>query len=80
MWLSLAIKIVPAVLSIIQWLIRRADERRLISDGERRAIARGLHEVALRVASAHKIEAEAAAAHARDTTDEAFDQDFQRHE
>lgn len=80
MWLSLAIKIVPAVLSLIQWLVRRADERRLISDGERRAIARGLHEVAFRVAQAHKAETEAEAAHARDNTDAAFDLEFRRHE
>jgi hypothetical protein len=78
-WLSLAIKVIPAILSIIQWLISRANDKKLIAEGERRAILANAMIIASKVSIAKKIEEEAKADHiANPDSDNGFDAEFMR--
>ena len=76
-WLSLAIKFLPAILSLIQTIVSRANEQKLISEGERKAILASTMDIAAKVSIAKKIEQEAEADHnANPDSDAGFDNDF----
>lgn len=76
-WLSLAIKFLPAILSLIQTIVSRANEQKLISEGERKAILDSTMEIAAKVSIAKKIEQEADSDHkANPDSDAGFDDDF----
>ena len=78
-WLSFAVKVIPAILSIIQWVISRAKENNLLAEGERRAILASAMIIASKVSIAKKIEEEAKADHiANPDSDKGFDTEFMR--
>lgn len=76
-WLSLAIKFLPAILALIQTIVSRANEQKLISEGERKAILASTMEIAAKVSIAKKIKQEADSDHkANPDSDAGFDDDF----
>lgn len=76
-FLSLAIKLLPTILAIVQAIVTRANEQKLISEGERKAIFALTMEIAAKVSIAKKIEQEAENDHkAKPDSDDAFDKDF----
>ena len=76
-WLSLAIKVIPALLALIQTIVSKANEKELISEGERRAIMAAAMGIATKVSIAKKIEDQAKADHnANPDSDDGFDKDF----
>ena len=78
-WLSLAIKLVPAILAFVQWIVQKANDKSMIAEGERQAIMVATMEIAAKVSIAKKIETEAAAEHnANRGSDNGFDSEFKR--
>lgn len=78
-WLSLAIKLIPAILALVQYFITRANEQKVLDDGQRRAILAQAMDIAAKVSIAKKVEAEAEADHiANPDSDKGFDSDFIR--
>jgi hypothetical protein len=79
-WLSAALSIVPTLLRIIEQLILWANEKKLIDQGRREAIADAAQSLNSVLAKASDAAQKAAEAHAKDPTDGAFDRDFWRNE
>ena len=78
-WLSFALKFIPALLGFVQYFITKANEQKLLDEGQRRAILAQAMEIASKVSIAKKIEEEAKADHiANPDSDKGFDPDFIR--
>lgn len=78
-WLSFAIKVIPSILAFVQWIVQRANDKSMISEGERQAIMAATMEIAAKVSIAKKVEDQAKADHnAKPDSDGAFDNDFKR--
>ena len=45
-WLSFAIKVIPSILALVQWIVQRANDKSMISEGERQAIMAATMEIA----------------------------------
>jgi predicted Zn-dependent protease len=75
-FLALFLKLLPTILSLLNKGLSMAHDRQMISSGRAQATAEQLGELSRTVARARTAEAEADAAHAKDQTDGAFDQDF----
>ena len=78
--LPLAIKLLPALIGIVESIIQSARDNRLLAAGQAEAIAAALTKAQAQVALARQAEADAEARHAKDATDSAFDSDFRRKE
>lgn len=78
-WLSLAIKLVPSILAFVQWIVSKANDQKMIKEGERQAIMAATMAVAAKVSIARDIEQRADAAHAANPdSDKGFDDRFKR--
>lgn len=78
-WLSLAIKVLPALLALVQWILSRANDKKLIEEGERKAILASAMDIAAKVSIVKEVEQQAEADHiAKPDSDDAFDKDFKR--
>ena len=77
-FLPAALKLLPALIGVIERIVQSAHENRLIEAGQAEAIATALTKAQAQVALARRAEAEAEARHAGDATDSAFDSDFKR--
>jgi hypothetical protein len=76
--LPLALKLLPALIGMIESIIQSAHDNRLLEAGQAEAIAAALMKAQAQVAQARQAEADAEARHAKDATDSAFDSIFQR--
>jgi hypothetical protein len=79
-WASFLLSVVPAVLRIIEQLIVWANQKQLIDQGRREAIADAAQSLNSVLAKASDAAQKAAESHAKDPTDNAFDPDFWRKE
>ena len=79
-WASFLLSAVPTLLKIIEQLILWANERKLIDQGKREAIADAAQSLNSVLAKASDAAQKAAENHAKDPTDGAFDRDFWRNE
>jgi hypothetical protein len=78
-WIALAIKLVPAILTLVQWIVQRASDKSMIAEGERQAILLASLNISAKVSVAKSIEDQAKADHnAKPNSDDAFDKDFKR--
>lgn len=77
-WLSAVLSVVPTLLRIIKQLILWANEKKLMDQGRREAIADAAQSLNSVLAKASAAAQEAAENHAKDPTDNAFDPDFWR--
>ena len=68
----------PYVLKIIAWFIQQAHDRGLIKEGQMMAIADEQKKLNTTIALATGAAQVAAAKHAKDKTDAAFDDEFER--
>jgi hypothetical protein len=76
--LPLALKLLPALIGMVESIIQSARDNRLLEAGQAEAIAAALTKAQAQVALARQAEADAEARHAKDATDSAFDPDFER--
>ena len=76
--LPIALKLLPALIGLIEQIVQSAHENRLLAAGQAEAIAKALAKAEAQVALARQAEADAEARHAKDPTDSAFDPDFKR--
>ena len=74
--IALLIKLVPTILSLINQAVAYLHDKKLLEAGASEAIAAELSKLSATVATARAVEVAAAATHAADPTDTAFDQDF----
>ena len=74
--IALLIKLVPTILSLINQAVAYVHDKGLLEAGASTAIAAELSKLTATVATARAVETAAAATHAGDATDNAFDQDF----
>lgn len=72
------LKALPTLLALIQQIVGWARERNLIEKGRLIAIAEAAQSLNTELAKAAAAEQEAAAKHASDPTDNAFDSEFRR--
>ena len=76
--LNLALKLLPTILALIQELVRVGVERKAIEHGRLVEIAQAAQTLNAILARATAARQEAEEAHAKDSTDGAFDADFRR--
>jgi hypothetical protein len=76
--LPLALKLLPALIGMIESIVQSARDNRLLEAGQAEAIAAALTKAQAQVALARQAEADAEARHAKDATDAAFDSNFRR--
>ncbi|MBV9394813.1 MAG: hypothetical protein JOZ84_10410 [Methylobacteriaceae bacterium] len=76
--LPLVLKLLPALIGMVESIIQSARDNRLLEAGQAEAIAAALTKAQAQVALARQAEADALARHAKDPTDSAFDPDFDR--
>ena len=76
--LPLILKLVPALIGMIESIIQAAHENSLLEAGQAEAIAAALAKAQAQVTLGREAEADAEARHANDPTDAAFDPDFRR--
>ena len=76
--LPIALKVLPALIGLIEQIVQSAHESRLLAAGQAEAIADALSKAQAQVALARQAEAEAEACHAKNPSDSAFDSDFKR--
>ncbi|MBV8848103.1 MAG: hypothetical protein JOZ16_00805 [Methylobacteriaceae bacterium] len=76
--LPVVLKLLPALIGMIESIIQSAHENRLFEAGQAEAIAAALTKAQAQIALARQVEADAQARHAKDATDTAFDPDFRR--
>ena len=74
--IALFVKLLPAILSLINNAVAYVHDKGLLEAGASNAIAAELAKLSATVATAREVEAAAAATHAADPTDKAFDQEF----
>ncbi len=77
-YIGAALKVLPLILQLIQMFKSAADAKVERGVGRDQAVKESLEEGVALVAEARRIEAEAAAKHAADPTDDAFDREFER--
>jgi hypothetical protein len=77
-FIGAALKVLPLVLQLIQMFKSSADAKVQRGLGYDQAVKESLEEGAAIIATARQVEAEAAAKHASDPEDTAFDPEFQR--
>jgi hypothetical protein len=76
--LPLVLKLLPALIGMVESIIQSARDNRLLEAGQAEAIAAALTKAQAQVAVARQAEADAEARHAKDATDSAFDPGFER--
>ena len=76
--LPLVLKLLPALIGMVESIIQSARDNRLLEAGQAEAIAAALTKAQAQVALARQAEADAAARHAKGPSDSAFDPDFDR--
>jgi hypothetical protein len=76
--LPLVLKLLPALIGMVESIIQSARDNRLLEAGQAEAIAAALTKAQAQVAVARTAEADAEARHAKDATDSAFDPAFER--
>lgn len=72
------LKAIPALIALIQQFVEWARSRELVEQGRLIAIAEAAQSLNKALAKATAAEQEAAAQHASDPTDKAFDSEFKR--
>jgi hypothetical protein len=77
-FLPVIIRLLPRLIGFVETVLQSARDNRLLAAGQAEAIAAALTKAQAQVASARQAEADAEARHAKDSTDTAFDPDFQR--
>lgn len=77
-FIAAAIKALPLVLQLIQMFKSSADAKVQRGIGYDQAVKESLEEGAAMIATSRQVEAEAAAKHASDPEDTAFDPEFKR--
>lgn len=76
--LPLVLKLLPALIGMVESILRSARDNSLLEAGQAEAIAAALTKAQAQVALARQAESDAEARHAKDQTDAAFDPDFER--
>jgi hypothetical protein len=76
--LPLVLKLLPALIGMVESIIQSARDNRLLEAGQAEAIAAALTKAQAQVALARQAEADAEERHVKDPSDAAFDPDFER--
>lgn len=71
-------KLAPTILNLVASAVGALHDKQLLDAGDARAVSRALASAAQARGLAHVVEVEADLAHSRDSSDSAFDRDFQR--